>query len=401
MEEKKMKKIVALLLALTMLFALAACSKEASTPAETTTTTPAATEETPAATTETKEETPAETTSSDATAEVVLLVSAAGQLDDRAFNTATWAGVREWSEANGKTYGYYQPTEDTVEAQMVVCDTAVKAGAKFIIINSDQFKLAAVEMEKTYPDVTFIMYDSVPTTADGTEVVENNMTVILFKEQEVGYLAGYAAVVDGYTKLGYLGGMPVPAVVRFGYGFAAGANQAAADLGIDGIELKFGYFGNFSATPDNQALCASWYQSGTEVIFVAAGPAGASAFKAAEDNGGLVIGVDSDQSGESETVISSAMKDLKRLTMDALQQWADGEIKGGTVNSYGCAEGGVALPMDTSKWQKFSQADYDDLYARLSADENGMASSIPVDTTYDSEFIPEADLTNIKLINIQ
>ncbi|MCI6956335.1 MAG: BMP family ABC transporter substrate-binding protein [Candidatus Faecousia sp.] len=384
-----MKKIVAMLLALVMLFSLAACGSGG-------------------ATTETKQQAQTATTGKQTdeaadgnTAEVVLLVSAAGQLDDRAFNTACWAGVKDWCEANGKTYSYYQPTEDTVEAQMVVCDTAVKAGAKFIIINSDQFKLAAVEMEKTYPDVTFIMYDSVPTSADGTEVVEDNMTVILFKEQEVGYLAGYAAVVDGYTKLGYLGGMPVPAVVRFGYGFAAGVEQAAKDLNVEGVELKFGYFGNFAATPDNQALCASWYQSGTEVIFVAAGPAGASAFKAAEDNNGLVIGVDSDQSGESETIISSAMKDLKRLTMDALQQWADGTIKGGTVTSYGCAEGGVALPMDTSKWKNFTQADYDSLYARLSADENGMASTIPVDTTYDTEFIPVEDLPGITLINIQ
>lgn len=377
-----------MLLALVMLFSLAACGSGN-------------------ATTEDKQAqsdsaaNPVAEAADDNTAEVVLLVSAAGQLDDRAFNSACWAGMKEWCEANGKTYGYYQPTEDTVEAQMVVCDTAVKAGAKFIIISSDQFKLASVEMQKTYPDVTFIMYDSVPTSADGTEIVEDNMTVILFKEQEVGYLAGYAAVVDGYTKLGYLGGMPVPAVVRFGYGFAAGAEQAAKDLNVEGVELKFGYFGNFSATPDNQALCASWYQSGTEVIFVAAGPAGSSAFKAAEDNGGLVIGVDSDQSGESETVISSAMKDLKRMTMDALQQWANGEIKGGTVTSYGCAEGGVALPMDTSKWTNFDQDDYDSLYARLAADENGMASTIPVDTTFDTEFIPVELLPGITLINIE
>ena len=362
-----MKKLLALLLVAMLAFTLVACGG-----GETGTDEPAA----------------------DNSAEVVILISAAGVLDDRAFNSACWLGIQDFCNETGKTYAYYQPTEDTVEAQLVVCDTAVKAGAKFIIINSDQFKLSAVDMQQTYPDVTFLMYDSVPTTADNVEVVEDNMTVIKFKEQEVGFLAGYAAVQDGYTKLGYCGGMPVPAVVRFGYGFVAGVDYAAGDLGVEGIELLYSYFGNFQATPDNQARCASWYQNGTEVIFVAAGPAGASAFKAAEDNNGLVIGVDSDQSGESETVISSAMKDLRNLTYTSLKQWNEGTLAGGTVITTGCDLGGVMLPMDTSKWVNFTQENYDSLYARLAADENGMASNIPDDLDYaEPSEIPVENIT--------
>ena len=335
-------------------------------------------------------------------AEVVLLVSAAGTLDDGAFNTACWEGVKEFCEANNVTYNYYQPTEDTVEAQLAQCDVAVKSGAKFIIINSDQFKLSSVYMQKNYPDVTFIIYDTVPTDESGAEVLNSNIKAITFAEEQCAYIAGYAAVKDGYTKIGYCGGMPVPAVVRFGYGFVEGINQACEDLGIDKVDVWYTYFGNFEATAANQTLAASWYEAGIENIFVAAGPAGASVFAAAEaTEKGTVIGVDSDQYQASDRIISSAMKDLKRVTMNELQAWKDGTWSGGKMVRLTAKEEGVALPMNHSKWVNFTQADYDDLYTRLANDEGGLASSIPVDTSADTpaELVdrwPHVNLTYIE-----
>jgi basic membrane protein A len=318
-------------------------------------------------------------------AEVVLLVSAAGTLDDGAFNTACWAGVKEYCEANDLTYNYYQPTEDTAEAQLAQCDVAVKAGAKFIIINSDQFKLSAVYMEQNYPDVTFIIYDTVPTDEQGNVVINDNMKAITFAEEQCAYIAGYAAVKDGYTKLGYCGGMPVPAVVRFGYGYVEGINQACEDLGIDKVDVWYTYFGNFEATAENQTLAASWYQSGIEIIFVAAGPAGASVFAAAEATpNGMVIGVDSDQYQLSDRIISSAMKDLKRVTMNEIESWQNGTWEGGETVRLSTTEGGVGIPMEHSKWVNFTQEDYDNLYNLLANDVDGLASSIPVDTDADS-----------------
>lgn len=400
MKSRVFKSILALALG-TALFMGSACSNggtTATTASGAATTAGAATTTAGAATTTAAvEQTTAKKT--DAGAEVAIMISAAGTLDDKAFNTACWLGIKDFAAETGKTYTYYQPTEDTVESQMVLCDTAVKAGAKFIIINSDQFKLAASKMQATYPDVTFIIYDTVPETEDGTQVIAPNMCAITFAEEQCGYIAGYAAVVDGYTKLGYLGGMAVPAVVRFGYGYIAGINQAAEDLGIDNIEVLYNYFGNFEATPDNQAKAASWFQSGTQIIFVAAGPAGASVFAAAEQNNGIVIGVDSDQSAESNTIISSAVKDLRRVTYNYLTAWNNGTFVGGKVVRLTAAEGGLGLSMDTSKWKKFTKADYDALYARLAKDEGGFASSIPNDKTAAEP--TEIALSHIKFTYVQ
>lgn len=264
-----------------------------------------------------------------------------------------------------------------------MADTAVKGGAKFIIINSDQFKKSATIMVKNHPDVSFIIFDTIPVDDAGKQLdpLPKNILAILFREQQSTFLAGYAAVKDGYRKLGFMGGMPVPAVVRFGYGFVWGAEVACKELGLQGqVEMKYNYSGNFKPTPENQARAASWYQSGTQIIHVAAGPMGASVFAAAEQNNGVVIGVDSDQSGESKTIITSAIKDLQRVTYNTLKAWKEGKFVGGKVVTYGAAEGGVALV--SLKFKNFTQAMYDDLYKRVAADDGGMSTSIPTDASY-------------------
>jgi len=316
------------------------------------------------------------------TGEIALMISAAGTLDDRAFNQGVWNGVKKFAAETGKTYAYYQPIEDTVEAQTTLADTAVKAGAKFIIINSDQFKAAASKMITDHPDVTFIMYDSVPVDEAGNQVITDNLLAIQFAEQQSTFLAGYAAVKDGYRKLGFMGGMPVPAVVRFGYGFVAGIDAACAELGLTDVEVKYNYSGDFKPTPENQARAASWYQSGTEIIHVAAGPMGASVFAAAEQNNGVVIGVDSDQSGESPTIITSAIKDLERVTYNSLKDWEAGKFEGGRIAVYTAKEEGVALV--SMKFKNFTQEQYDELYQKLANDVDGLSSSIPTDTDYET-----------------
>lgn len=314
---------------------------------------------------------------------IALLISAAGALDDRAFNQACWEGVKNFAADYDLPYNYYQPVEDTVEAQVIIADTAVKAGAKFIVINSDQFKAAAYQMMNDHPDVTFIIFDTVPIDEDGNQVLADNILAIQFKEHEATFIAGYAAVVEGYRKLGFMGGMPVPAVVRFGYGFVAGADAAAVDLGLTDVEMMYNYSGDFKPTPENQARAASWFQSGTELIHVAAGPMGASVFAAAEQNDGVAIGVDSDQANESDTIITSAIKDLANVTYNSLKAWHDGTFKGGEIVVYGAAEGGVGLPWESTKFENFTKEDYDALLDRISRDEDGIASRIPTDSDYE------------------
>jgi basic membrane protein A len=194
-----------------------------------------------------------------------------------------------------------------------------------------------------------------------------------------------------------MGGMPVPAVVRFGYGFVAGIEAACKELKLTGVEIMYNYSGNFKPTPENQARAASWFQGGTQIIHVAAGPMGASVFAAAEQNKGVVIGVDSDQKDESPTIITSAVKDLQRVTYNTLKSWNDGKFVGGKVVTYSAKEEGVALV--SMKFKNFTQAMYDDLYKRLAADTDGISSAIPTDKSYaEPDMIPLtcAKLTYVK-----
>lgn len=380
-----MKKIITIILCVALLMAFTACSKQDVSGADN--------EASPS-------EERDEVVETEDGAEVVLLISAAATLDDRSFNEACYKGIKDFAEETGTTYTYYQPTEDSVEAQIITCDTAIKAGAKFVVINSDQFRVAASEMQEKHPEVTFIIYDTVPESVDGTKVVNDNIRCILFAEHEASFIAGYAAVVDGYRSFGFLGGQAVPAVVRFGYGFVEGIEVAAKDLGLTkgDVEIKYGYTGNFEATAENQALAASWYQSGTEVIFACGGPMGASVFAAAEQNDGLVIGVDSDQSAESETIITSATKDLRNITCNVLKEWNEGQFKGGDVIVYGSKQGGVGLPMESSKFSNFTQDDYDKFYTRMANDVDGIASNLHTDSDFESPEELPLELTKLTYV---
>lgn len=363
-----MKKALSVVLALALVFTMVACGASPSG--------------TPADGAAKPEQSAGEAAQSNG--EIVLLISAAGTLDDRSFSEACYKGIAKFCDETGMSYTNYQPSEDTAEAQLIVCDTAVKAGAKFIVINSDQFKVSASMMAEKYPEVTFIIFDTVPVTPDGEQVIKDNILAIQFAEQQAAFIAGYAAVKDGHKKVGFMGGQAVPAVVRFGYGFVQGADQAAQDMGLTDVSIMYNYTGDFEATPENQARAASWYQSGTEVIFACGGPMGASVFAAAEQNKGLVIGVDSDQAGESDTIITSAIKDLANVTYNTLMDWKNSKFVGGKVVTYTAAEGGVGLPWASSKFKTFSEADYNTLYERLSKDEGGISSALATDTTFDS-----------------
>jgi basic membrane protein A len=193
-------------------------------------------------------------------------------------------------------------------------------------------------------------------------------------------MAGYAAVKDGYTKLGFMGGMAVPAVIRFGFGFAQGAEYAAADMGIDAIELKYHYTGNFDATPENQTMAASWYGAGTEVIFAAGGKVGNSVMAAAEAADAKVIGVDVDQSSESDTVITSAKKELAVTVQAGLAGFYAGEFKGGIAEWLDITVDAVGLPFSGSRFMTFTEAEYNAIYAALVADTDGIRSGILDDT---------------------
>lgn len=303
----------------------------------------------------------------------IAMITDIGTIDDKSFNQGTWEGVAAYADENGKTRNYFKPAEKSTNAYVAEIDKAVAAGAKVVVTPGYLFEPAIFVTQDTYPEVTFILIDGYPNNGDFANLVERtnkNVVGIKYAEEQVGYLAGYAAVKDGYTKLGFMGGMAVPAVVRYGYGFVQGAEAAAVELGLTGLVLNYHYTGNFEATPENQALAASWYNDGIEVIFACGGAVGNSVMRAAEGTeNGKVIGVDVDQSAESDRVIVSAMKGLGAAVQQALTAYYAGEFPGGENLVLGADNDGVSLSMATAKFQKFSQADYDALFAKLASGE--------------------------------
>lgn len=297
----------------------------------------------------------------------IAMITDIGTIDDKSFNQGTWEGIVAYAEKNNITHEYYKPTEQSTDAYLSAIELAVQGGAKVVVTPGYLFEEPIYIAQDKYPDVNFILIDGNPHDADYKDYKTNDNTVgIIFAEEQSGYLAGYAAVKEGYTKLGFMGGMAVPAVMRFGYGFVQGADAAAKELNIDNIDVKYHYTGGFDATPEVQTLASSWYTDGTEVIFACGGAVGNSVMSAAESiEGKKVIGVDVDQSSESDTVITSAMKGLDSAVQQTLEQYYNDEFPGGESLVLGADKDGVKLPMDTSKFTKFTQEDYDKVFKEL------------------------------------
>ena len=359
-----MKKILALLLVLAMALSLVACGGNAETPA-----TEAPVEETEAPAVEVTEAPAVEV----GVITKVALVTDVGTIDDESFNQACWEGVEEWCKANGLEYTYYQPTEDSTDARVLSVAQAVAEGYNTIVMPGYLFGATLTMVMEEYPDVYFIAVDVAAgdLTLDYATYYDPtaNVACLTFSEEQAGYLAGYAAVKDGYTKLGFLGGMAVPAVIRYGYGFIQGADAAAAEMGVD-IEINYTYGGQFSGSPEITAKMEGWYQGGTEIVFACGGGIYSSALEAAEKNNGKVIGVDVDQSYISELIVTSAMKQLKNVTMTVLDALNNGECAtfGGKVSNFSLAEGEyVGLPTEAESWRltTFTVEEYEAVKAAI------------------------------------
>lgn len=311
-----------------------------------------------------------ETTAEETTTADLIMITDSGTIDDKSFNQSIWEGVATYAAENGMETFCYQPESSTTEVLSEYVDKAVENNAKLVVCTGALFEETVFEAQKKYPDTSFIIVDGAPHSGDYAEdTIEKNVMSIMFDEEQSGFLAGYAAVKEGYTKLGFLGGAPLPGVVRYGYGFVQGADAAATE-DEKKIEMNYHYTGSFAATPEAEAMSASWYQQGTEVIFACGGSLGSSVMTAAEDTDkAMVIGVDCDQSAESDRVLTSAMKNLKEAVYDGVQSYFDGNFAGGTKTVYSAENKGVGLPFAASGFQTFTKEEYDALYQKLNAGE--------------------------------
>lgn len=324
----------------------------------------------------------------------LALVIDVGTIDDKSFNQGSWEGVQKYGDENGIAYKYYKSAEATTDSFQETIELAIEGGAKVVVCPGYLFEEPIYNMQTAHPDVKFILIDGEPHDADYNYETTDNTMAVLYQEDQAGFLAGYAAVKDGYTKLGFMGGMALPAVIRYGYGYLAGADYAAKELGID-VDVTYTYTGSFDATPEAKSMATGWYQSGTEAIFACGGSVGNSVMAAAEESeNGKVIGVDVDQSSESDTVITSSMKMLSNSVYTAITEAYDGTFAGGKTTTFDAANDGVGLPMDTSKFNTFTQEDYDTIYAKL------VAGEITIDNDTTKE-VTDLNLSNVTVNYVQ
>lgn len=290
-------------------------------------------------------------------------------LEDKSFNQGAWEGLKKYADEHNKTYKYYQPSEGIKAAYLESIVLAVKGGAKVIVTSGSLFDVTIYEAQIKYPEIKFIHLDGEPHTEDyKTYHTEENILPILYAEEEAGFMAGYAAVKDGFTKLGFQGDMAVPSAIRYGHGFAQGAEVAAKELKLaeGSVSLMYNYSVDFAALPESKTRAIEWYKDGTEVIFACTDAVSNPVIAAAEEVGGkFVIGVNVDQYDKSESVISSAIKMLGNSVYKALEKYYDNKWEGGETWFLNTENGGVGLAMDNAKWRKFSVNDYNILLNKI------------------------------------
>lgn len=348
-DNERMKKLLGLATLLFAAFALAACETATTTATTATTTT---------------------TTTEAPTVWNIVMLTDVGTITDKSFNQGTWEGVAAFADENDITHMYFRPNAGTQADYEEAIDLVVANGANVVVTPGFLFETAIYTKQTEYPDVHFILIDGTPHTPDyATFYTAPNTTCILFQEEQSGFLAGYGAVAEGFTNLGFMGGMEVPAVQRFGIGYVAGAFYAANELDktITFSADRYEYLGNFDNDPAHTTKAESWYAAGVQVIFAAAGGAGLAVMAAAENStDATVIGVDVDQANLSDTVITSAMKRLAVAVQQELTSIIiDGEGHGGEVLNKGAAEDAVGLPLDEASWrfQVFTQTEYEAIFA--------------------------------------
>ena len=324
----------------------------------------------------------------------VAMVTDYGDITDQSFNQTTWEAVVAFGEAHNIEVKYYKPTSNDTAGRVASVELAIAEGYNVIVMPGYAFGGTIAEVSGQYPDVKFIAldvakgdlleggvalkgesYDYNPDNWNLEDYVYmDNVYCAIYQEELCGYMAGYAAVKLGYTKLGFLGGMAVPAVMRYGYGFVQGADAAAKELDIE-VEMKYAYGNQFFGDADITAVMDTWYAGGTEIVFACGGGIYTSAAEAAKKVGAKVIGVDVDQAaiidgayGEGMTV-TSAMKGLAPATIDTLVDvvingnWAN---YAGKIDTLGLVSGDdaslnyVGIPVASTQFEdgKFTEADY-------------------------------------------
>ena len=399
-----MKKFLALMLALVMALALVACGQQK----------------------EPDVQEPQGPTDTDEVTYKVAMITDYGDITDQSFNQTTYEACKAFAETNGVDFQYFKPAGDNTADRVAMIESAIDQGYNVIVMPGYAFGAAIAETAPKFEDVKFIALDVSAGDLGADFVVPANLYCAVYQEELCGYMAGYAAVKLGYKNLGFLGGMAVPAVQRYGYGFVQGVDAAAAELELTDVKLNYAYGNQFSGDADITAAMDTWYAGGTEVVFACGGGIYTSAVDAAKKvEGAKVIGVDVDQAGvianyaagegaDAATVegykaltVTSAMKGLYPATYDTLTDvivngnWEKYSAKIdtlGLVSADDPTANYVQIPMESTQWADgaFTQDDYKALVKAMFDGTLTVSNDITKAASDFATVITVEDLGNIK-----
>ena len=323
----------------------------------------------------------------------VAMITDYGDITDQSFNQTTYEACKKWAEENGVDFTYFKPAGDSTAERVAMVEKAAEEGYNVIVMPGYAFGGTIAEVQNDYSDIKFVALDVSEGDLGGVELA-SNVYCAVYQEELCGYMAGYAAVKLGYTHLGFLGGMAVPAVVRYGYGFVQGCNAAAVELGKGKeVTVEYVYGGQFYGDADITAYMDNWYQTlGVQAVFACGGGIYSSAAEAAAKVNAKVIGVDVDQAGIIDAygegmTVTSAMKGLAATVNTLLTEIKAGNFAnyGGKVETLGLVSGTdldanyVGIPASTQYAEGFTAEDYAALVAKMFAGDITVSNATEVE----------------------
>jgi basic membrane protein A len=292
----------------------------------------------------------------------VGLVTDIGGLNDRSFNQLANEGLERAKSELGvqgrvltsKANSDYVPNLSSLAQQKY--DLVIGVG----FLMADAMDTVATK----FPDVKFAIID---VDATGLKHKPANVTGLLFKEQEAGYLAGYMAGLyvkaAGGDTISSVGGQKIPPVDHYIAGYQAGAKAANPD-----VKTLNGYSQDFVDQAKCKEIALNQIQQGSKVVFQVAGQCGLGALDAAKEKSAQGIGVDADQAYLGDQVMTSAQKKVDVAVETAIKAAQDGSLKGGTNTTFDLKNDGVGIGKTNAEGAKY-ESQVTDVAAKIKSGE--------------------------------
>ena len=324
----------------------------------------------------------------------IAMVTDSGLLMDGGYSEVAWEAVSEFGASEGISHKYYKAAEASTDAYRAAIDTAASKGARVIVADGPSFESVVYEAQNAYPDIKFILIDAAPTDSESgkTDIGENSMSV-MFASEEAGYLAGYCAVKEGMRVMGFMGGSRNPVIMDYGYGFLQGADRAAGENGVS-VTVDYSYSSGDEPREKILEKASELYNSGEEVIFACGKNVERPVIEAAELTGKKVIAYETDKSMMSDTIMTSAVKDMKTAIKNALELYRTDRFPGGETVYYNAANDGIWLEMENGRFENLDESQYESVYEQLKDGEITVRK-------YDSGDIQSLGLSNVQVRETQ